>query len=158
MKLFLKQEVWTFADRFYVYDQDGNVLFQVQGEVFTLGKKLHICSCEGEELAYIRQELLTFLPRFNVAIDGVDVAQVVKEWSFLKPEYRVDGPDWRVHGEFWAHDYQIVKGNFLIAAISKHWFTWGDTYEIDVTDDADALAALAVVLSIDAVLQQQSNS
>ena len=33
---------------------------------------------------------------------------------------------------------------------------WGDTYEIDITDDADEVMALCVVLVIDAVMDQSS--
>ena len=43
-----------------------------------------------------------------------------------------------------------------MATISKKWFSWGDTYEIDAASDADPVNVLAVVLIIDAVLARQA--
>ena len=54
-----------------------------------------------------------------------------------------------------AHDYQILKGSQPIVTIRKEWMTWGDTYELDITDPADEIVALAVVLTIDCVTASQ---
>jgi hypothetical protein len=35
--------------------------------------------------------------------------------------------------------------------------TWGDSYELDIADTADEIIALAVVLTIDCVVEQQNN-
>jgi len=65
---------------------------------------------------------------------------------------------WTVKGDFWAHEYQICAGSSVIATISKQWFTWGDTYEIDIDDNVDEVMALSVVLIIDAVIDSQNSS
>ena len=44
-----------------------------------------------------------------------------------------------------------MDGRNKIASISKELFNWTDTYTIDVADPRDALMALMVVLTIDAV-------
>jgi hypothetical protein len=62
MKLYIKQKVFTFGDKFSVYDENGDERYYVEGEVFTFGKKLHLYSLGGRELAYIEKKLLTFLP------------------------------------------------------------------------------------------------
>ena len=38
----------------------------------------------------------------------------------------------------------------IVATVSKELFNWTDTYMIDVEDSQDALAALMLVLAIDA--------
>ena len=40
-------------------------------------------------------------------------------------------------------------------SISKELFRWTDTYSIDVRDPDDALAALALVIAIDAEKEQR---
>ena len=36
-----------------------------------------------------------------------------------------------------------------VARISKEWFTWGDSYCIDILNPADELSALCVALALD---------
>ena len=65
------------------------------------------------------------------------------------------GLGWQVHGDFWDHEYEITDGNRVIAAVSKEWMTWGDAYEIRIGEGVDEVAALAVVLVIDACIEAQ---
>ena len=157
MKLYIKQKVFSWGDKFRIYDEYENDKYYVEGEVFTFGKKLHLYSNGGSELAYIHQKVWSFLPKYYISRDGIDVAQVIKEFTFFRQEYTVEGLGWTVKGNFWAHEYEITGNGRTVATISKQWFTWGDTYEIDIADGIDEVMALCVVLIIDAVIQQ-SNS
>ena len=80
---------------------------------------------------------------------------MVKEFTFFKHEYSVNGLGWQVHGDFWDHEYEITNGNTVIASVSKEWMTWGDTYEIRLGYGADEATALAVVLVIDACIEAE---
>ena len=42
----------------------------------------------------------------------------------------------------------------LFRSIHKVWFTWGDSYELDIPDSRNEVLALSVVLAIDAVISQ----
>lgn len=48
----------------------------MEGEIFTWGKKLHLYDGRGRELAFIEQELLTFLPKYHISRNGTELAQV----------------------------------------------------------------------------------
>lgn len=157
MNLYIKQHIFTWGDKFSVYDGAGNEVFYVEGEVFTFGKKLHLYDLSGKELAYIEQKVFSFLPRYYIFRDGYEVAQVVKEFSFFKPRYTVEGLGWRVSGDFFAHDYDVLCRDRPIASVSKAWFTWGDAYEIGIDNPADTINALSVVLIIDACIEAQNN-
>ena len=158
MKLYIKEHIFTFGDKFSVLDSLGNEKYFVEGEVFTWGKKLHVYDRQGREVAYIEQELFTFMPCYHVYVGGRDIAQVRKEFTFFLPKYHVDGLDWDVDGEFFAHEYQISKNGRNIVTIEKEWMTWGDCYELNIADSADEIVALAVVLTIDCVVEQQNNN
>lgn len=41
--------------------------------------------------------------------------------------------------------------------IKQKVFSWGDTYEVDIVNNADIVMALCVVLVIDAVISQQNS-
>lgn len=158
MKLYIKEQVFTFGDQFSVLDEYGNEKYFVQGEVFTFGKKLHVYDRHQREVAYIQQELLTWMPCYHVYIGGRDVAQVRKEFSFLTPRYHVSGLDWEVNGHFLEHDYEITKYGRPVVTIEKEWMTWGDSYELNIRDPRDEIVALAVVLTIDCVMEAESDN
>ena len=156
MKLYIKQKVFTWGDQFTVKDERGEDRYYVEGEVFSFGKKLHIYNMAGREVAFIKQELWTFMPQYHVFCNGHEVATIRKEFNFLFPRYVIDGLDWLIDGSFMAHDYEITKAGSPIVSIRKEWMTWGDTYELTITDPQQEIIALAVVLTIDCVLAAQA--
>lgn len=152
MKLYMKQKVFSFRDKFYVKDEYGDDKYYIEGEIFSFGKKLHICDLAGNELALVSQKVLSFLPKFTVEIDGRTVGEIIKKVTFLKPKYIVNGLGWEVEGDFFALNYVIRDGSRDVVSISKQWMAWGDTFELDIDDNENEILALAVVLAIDAVL------
>lgn len=105
----------------------------------------------GDEVALIKQETWSFLPRYYVYVGEQKTAEIVKEFTFLFPKYYIKGLGWKIEGRFMAHDYQITKAGDPIVTISKEWMTWGDSYELNISDPQDEIIALAVVLTIDCV-------
>ena len=158
MKLYMKQKVFSWADTFTVKDSMGEDKYFIKGEAFSWGKKLHVYDRSGREVAFIRQKLWTFMPRYMVSVNGTDVAEIVKEFTFLRPKYSILGPGWEVDGSFWEHDYEVTENGRPIVSIRKEWMTWGDTYELDIADTGNEVMALAVVLAIDCVLDAQQNA
>ena len=149
MKLYIKQKIFSWVDTFTVKDDAGADKYIVEGELFSWGKKLHIYNLDGREVAFIRQQVFSFLPRYHVFCNEEEIAEIVKEFSFIFPRYSVEGLGWEIEGKIMAHDYQILKGGHPIVAITKEWMTWGDTYELNISDSSDEIIALAVVLAID---------
>ena len=157
MNLYIQERIFTWGDKFDVCDREGRMKYYVEGEVFSWGKKLHVYDPYNREVAFIKQELFTFLPCYTVFVGGREVAQIRKQFSLFFPKYYVDGPNWDVDGSFWEHNYRITKNGRTVVSIEKEWLTWGDTYELSIADDADEIVALAVVLTIDCVVEQQNN-
>ena len=158
MKLYIKQKVFTWGDKFTVKDEAGHDRYYVEGEVFTFGKKLHVYDIHGREVAFIKQEIWSWMPRFYVFCNERQVAEIKKEFTFVYPKYTVSGLDWEIDGSFWAHEYQITQNGRQIVSISKEWMTWGDSYELAIANPKDEIVALAVVLTIDCVLDAQQSA
>ncbi len=156
MKLYIQQRIFTFGDEFTIYDENGNEKYYVEGEVFTFGKKLHLYDLSGRELSYIEQRLMTFLPKYEVYVDGELEATVIREFTFFKQKYTVEGKDWTVDGDFFDHEYELSDKSGVIASVSKEWFTLGDAYEIELAEGEDEIAALSVVLIIDACIESNN--
>jgi uncharacterized protein YxjI len=158
MKLYIKQKVFSWSDKFVIKDETGADKYHVEGELFSWGHKLHLFDMNDQEAAFIKQKILTFLPKFEVYIQENLAFEVVKEFTLFKPKYTMVGLDWVVDGDFWSHSYTITGNSGIIASISKVWFSWGDSYELDIADGADEVSVVAAVLAIDCVLDAQHNS
>lgn len=158
MKLYIKEKVFSWNDRFTVHDQWGNDKYYVEGEFFSWGKKLHVYDLQNREVAFIKQEVWSFLPRYYVFTGGQQVAEIKKEFTFFFPKYTIAGLGWEIEGSFWEHEYEITQAGLPIVTISKEWMTWGDSYELNISDPADEIVALAVVLTIDCVREAQNSS
>jgi uncharacterized protein YxjI len=158
MKLYMQQKVFSWVDRFTVKDESGQDKYYVEGELFSFGKKLHIYDMSGAESAFIQQKVFSFLPRYYVFVGEQQVAEIVKEFTFLQPRYSIEGLGWEITGDFWAHDYEIAQDGRAIVTIHKEWMTWGDCYELDIADGGDEIAALSVVLAIDSVRAAEASS
>lgn len=158
MKLYIKEKVFTWGDQFTVKDERGNDRYVVEGEVFSWGKKLHVYDMTGREVTAIRQEVWSFLPRYYVFCGDRQVAEIKKEFTFFFPKYRIDGLGWEIDGSFMAHEYEITQSGRTIVSISKEWMTWGDSYELNITNPSDEIVALAVVLTIDCVMEASATA
>lgn len=158
MKLYIKQKVFSWGDKFSVKNEYGEDVYLVQGEVFTIGKKLHIYDLNSNELAFIRQKLMTFLPKYYINIGENQVAEVIKKFTILTQKYIVNGLGLEISGDFLAHEYSVYDGNGAeVMTVSKQWLTWGDTYVIDTHDIIDPVIAVSLLLVIDACLQTENH-
>ena len=87
MKLYIKQKVFSWGDKFTVKDEAGRDRYYVEGEIFTWGKKLHVYDMAGREVAFIKQEVWSWMPRYYVFCGNRQVAEIKKEFTFLFPKY-----------------------------------------------------------------------
>lgn len=158
MELYIKQKVFSWTDKFTVKDEAGQDKYSVEGEFFSWGKKLHVLDLDGSEVAFIQQKVLSFLPRYHVYTNGQQIAEIVKEFTFICPKYSIEGLGWEIEGDFWAHDYAITRNGVPVVTIRKEWFTWGDSYALNIADARDEIVALAVVLTIDCVMAEAASS
>lgn len=158
MKLYIKQKVFSWNDKFTVLDEMGDDRYTVEGEFFSLGRKLHVYDRTGREVVFIAQEVWSWMPRYHVHIEGQHAADIAQKFTWFRPRYEITGPDWTVEGDWSGHDYEVTSATQgCVVRISKEWMTWGDSYELDIADPKDELLALAVVLTIDCVKASQNN-
>lgn len=158
MKLYFKQRFFSWFDSYDIYDERGSSVYTVCGKP-AWGHKLEIYDVSQQHLATLRQQLLTFLPRFDILVGGQVLGTITKEFTLFKPSFSIDCNGWRVEGSFWEWDYRILDSYGNVAAqIEKQFLNFTDTYTIDVLDERDSLMALMVVLAIDAIKCSQNNS
>ncbi len=150
MRLLIKQRVFSWSDTYDVYDENGNVKYFVKAEFLSLGHRLHVYDAYGDEVGLIKERLLTFLPVFDIEVNGVMRGQIEKRFTLFKPKYEVDFNGWRAEGDFLGWEYDVYSGCSSVIHITKELFHWGDTYVIDFAKPEDELMGLLLVIAIDA--------
>lgn len=157
MKLLFRQRFFSWLDSYDIYDEAGQTRYTVKGQL-SWGHCLKIFDASGQEIGMVKERILTFLPKFELYLQGRYVGSVCREFSFFRPRYHIDCNGWQVEGNFMEWDYEILDPTGThVAAISKELFHWTDTYVIDVANERDALCALMLVLAIDAEKCSRNN-
>ena len=160
MRYVLKQKFWSWGDDFRIQDADGRDAFLVDGRAFSWGDKLSFQDTQKNELAFIRQKLLAWGPTYEIEVHGRLVAIVKKKlFTLLRCKFTVDVPgpdDLEAQGSFLDHEYTFERQGREVAEVSKRWFSWTDTYGVDIADGEDDVLILATAVVIDMVCHQES--
>ena len=152
MKLLIKQRMFTFTDNYYVYDETGEIRYEVEDALFRLGHQIHVYDKRsGREVGSIHQKLFTWMPEFEIVIDGRVMGTIRKKMTFFLPKYEVDYRGWTVEGNLMGLDYQVMRGDMTVMTISKELLNWTDTYSLQYSNPADEIPGLLLVIAIDAV-------
>ncbi|ACZ29719.1 conserved hypothetical protein [Xylanimonas cellulosilytica DSM 15894] len=154
-RLFIDQKLWSVRERFTVNDESGRPVYQVEGSLFQIPKQFTIRDVAGRERARVWKQPMSWLARFFVEVEGVQVATIRKELSFLRPRYSIEGPGLSVTGDFWNMSFELHRGASPIGRVDKKWMTVRDRYAVEVDNPDDELVVLGVVLAIDYVKRQE---
>lgn len=150
MKLLFKQRFFSWFDSYDIYDEAGEVLYTVKGQL-SWGHCLKIYDANGNEVGTVKERVLTWLPKFEMYLGEEYFGCISKEFSFFTPKFNIDCNGWHIDGDWFEWDYSIIDSSGdNIASVSKEIWNFTDTYTIDVFDPQDALCALMLVLAIDA--------
>ncbi|MFL5560486.1 MAG: LURP-one-related/scramblase family protein [Gemmatimonadaceae bacterium] len=153
MRYVMKQKLFSWGDDFTIRNAAGEDMYFVDGKAFSFGAKLSFQDMKGNELAFIEQKLFNWGPTYEIHRDG-HVAAVVKKklFALLHHRFTVDVPgpdDLEAAGSFTDHEYTFRRGDRVVATVSKKWFSWTDTYGVDIADGEDDVLILASSVVVD---------
>ena len=155
MRYIMKQKLFSWGDKFRIQNEAGQDVFFVDGRAFSLGNKLSFEDMAGNELAFIQQKLLSWGPTYEISRSGQLAAIVKKQlFTFFNCRFTVDVPgpdDLEAQGNFLDMEYTFTRSNQTVAQVSKKWFSWSDTYGVDIADSQDDVLILASTVVIDMV-------
>jgi len=148
--------VFSFVDNFTIKNEDGMDVYSAVGEFFTLGKKLNIYeginTTSPMPAARIEQRLMSLTTRFGIIVRGNHVTDMVRKITLFSNDYRLEDMSWHLEGDFLAHEYSLMDNHNIIMQLSRKWFSWGDSYELDIDDNQDPLLCLSIALAVDCCL------
>ena len=153
MRYVMKQKWLSFSDDYAIKDSSDQEAFFVKGQVFSWGHKLSMLDRGGQEVAFIAQKLLSWGPTYEIHERGRLFAVVKKElFTFFNCRFSIDVPgpdDYEAKGDFMDHEYTFTRRGGVVASVSKRYFSWTDTYGIDIAGDEDVVTILASTVVID---------
>ena len=149
----MRQKLFAWGNDFVIKDEAGRDLFFVDGKVFSLGNQLSFQDMQGNELAFIRQKLFAWGPTYEIFSHG-QLRAVVKKaiFTLFNRHFSVDVPgpdDLEAKGNFTGHEYEFGRDGRIVAVISKRWFSWTDTYGVEIAQGEDDILILASTVVID---------
>ena len=160
MRYVMRQKLLSLADNFTIKNEQEQDVFLVKGKVFSFGDKLSFQDLAGNEPVFIDQRLLNWSPTYELWKGGELLAVVKRElFSFIHHRFTVDVPgpnDLEAEGDFLDHEYTISRGGSVVATVSKRWFSWADTYGIEIADGEDDVLVLATAVVVDMVCHDDS--
>lgn len=153
MRYVVRQRFFSLGDSFAIKDEYENDVFIVRSQLLSIGKKLRIYDLLDNELCYIEQKLFKLMPEYDLYVSGQHTANIKKKFAFFKHDFDITSSygDYQVEGDFWAHEFEILKDNRLVARISKEFFSFTDTYGVDIDDAQDQISNLALAIIVDMV-------
>ena len=150
MKLLFKQRLFSWLDSYDIYDEAGNTVYTVKGQL-SWGHCLKIFDAQNREVGTVKEKIFTWRPQFEMYLGDRYVGCIRKEFTLFRPQFTVDCSGWQVQGEIFEWDYTVSDAaGRQIATVSKEVLHWTDTYVLNIADPADALGVLMLVLAIDA--------
>lgn len=158
MRYNIKEKFWAWGDDFEILDGAGRPAFFVDGKAFSWGSKLSFQDLEGKELAFIKQKMLSFFPKYEIHQEGSLFAEVVKEFSWFRKTFTLDVPgpnDYSIQGSFWDHEYVFTRRGATVATVTKSIWSLRHCYGVEIADTEDPVPVLCTAIVIDQVLHDE---
>lgn len=160
MRFILKERIFSLRESYYIRNEQGDNLLEVTGRLIGLRDKLTLRDLQGNVVATVTKHLIALRPTYTIARPGQPDATVKKDFiNILREGFSVDleGPDLRIQGDIFEHNYTIVRQNVTVAQVSKKWISLRDSYVVDVTEGEDAVLLLACAIVVDRITHEEED-
>ena len=159
MKLFVKEKLLSMHNRYYIYNENEELTYEIESKVISIGDKTTIYDKEHNVIAYIEQEIFHFTPHYNVYIEGKYKYQIKKKFHFFKNDYELSNM-YKVEGSTFSLNFTITNNyGKTIALVNRKFLSIGDKYQIEIIDEDDIYTILTIIVAItNDVDRSQSNS
>ncbi|MBO5995134.1 MAG: LURP-one-related family protein [Firmicutes bacterium] len=146
MELYIKKAKLTVLDKYEVTDNKGNKVFEIRGELVSIGKRLKVLNALGDEIATIAEKKLSIRDVYVIR-SGSEEVDVFRIDTLRKvPEYRAKELGWTLKGDFAKKSLKIMEGLHTVAEIRPKALSFGETLKLNVRKETEALSAVALYL------------
>lgn len=157
-ELYIKQKVFSLGEKFTIKDDQENDVYFVEGSFMKIPKTFEIMDMSRNEIALITKKTFSFLPKFKVDVNGEEILRIKKEFTWFKSKYTIEAAGIEVDGNWWGMDFQILCRGEVIGQVNKQWFSWGDSYKVQIFDEEMETVIIALVVAIDCVKSDEAST
>ncbi|HEY3881829.1 MAG TPA: LURP-one-related family protein [Trebonia sp.] len=162
MRYLVRQRIMSLAASFWITDEDGTEVYQVDGQAFQLRKTFELKDRSGDVVALIRQQLFRLRGTMDIERDGAVLATVRRaNFSPFRNRYevtRADGTVLTAEGRFSDMNWELTDGERVVGRISRQWFKVRDTYGVEVEPGEDAALVIAIAVCVDRLREQRNQA
>ncbi len=150
MILTIKKKIFPYDGYYEVYDQAGYLVYKATLRS-GVGEQKTLLDANNNEVAILKRKVLSFMPKFDICINGQVAGTILKKVSPLHPTYTLDTKGWTMVGNYpeWRFNVTDAAGNLVVV------IRWDPnilrTYTIDTAYDSDALFAVLLMLAFNMV-------
>ena len=159
MKLFVKEKLFSIHNRYYIYNENEEQVYEIESKAISIGDKTTIYDKAHNIVAYIEQEIFNLTPHYNVYIDNEYKYQIKKKFQFFKNDYELSN-SYKVDGSTFNLNFAIINNyGKTVALVNRKFLSIGDKYQIEIIDEKDIDTILTIIVAItNDVDRSQSNS
>ena len=158
MRYLVRQRMFSFTASFWITDEDGNEVFQVDGHALAFRKTFELTDRSGAVVAMIRQQPFRLRGTMDIERGGAVIATVQRAaFSLFQHRYDValaDGTAWTAAGNFADLNWELTAAGRTIGRISRQWFNIRDAYGVEVEPGEDPALVIAVAVCVDRLREQ----
>lgn len=148
MKLYVKEKILSMHNRYYIYNENEEIEYEIESKVFSIGDKTTIYDKNHNIIAYIEQEIFHIMSHYNVYIGNEYKYQIKKKFKFFKNNYELSNL-YTVSGSTLNLDFSIINNyGKEIAIINRKFLSIGDKYKIDILDERELITILTIIVAI----------
>lgn len=155
MKLYMKQQLFTWSDTFMIYDEQGQKKYHAQAEILSFGHQMHVYKY-NEEIGFVSEKLFQFMPAFKMELRGEYLGEIIKRFTFFSQRYDLDYQNWHVEGDWTTLEYTLYdSNNNEIMRVDKKWLSWGDSYCLNIHEEQYEEICIMILIAIDCAMCNQ---
>ena len=150
----MREKLLAIGDDFWIENDRGERAYKVDGKALRLRKTLVLEDMAGDEVARIKERVLSIRDKMAIERGGDTIATVHKALVGIRDRFAIDvkdGPDLKAHGNIVDHEYEIEGDGGTVANISKRWFRVRDSYGVEIQPGQDQALVLATVVALESL-------
>ncbi len=153
----IEKHIPNILNTIEIIDDEGEVAFEVDSRLLLNKRIIRFYNSEDELVSHIERVIPSFEPRFRIFIEGQQIGELVKEFTFFEPRVHIIseyGPIIST-GNMVDLEFQLLDENAgLLANVSDDLTEDEDTYGVEIDDEADELFILCLLMVIDVLLNE----
>lgn len=135
-----------------MFDEDQNVKYIVDQRFKLLQYSADAASIEDINFT-IESKIISLLPKYIISYENGERILIDFKLSLFNRKVIIQTTfgELSVRGNLCDMDFDVIYEDKVVATISKKWFAFADTYEMNIFDDRFTSAVLGITIAINHV-------